>query len=52
MRDMHPDLARVPGVGGVSILGDGRVVVILDCEKLFEIAARNAQSLRSLLRAS
>ncbi|MFP5465582.1 MAG: chemotaxis protein CheA, partial [Gammaproteobacteria bacterium] len=52
VRDMHPDIARLPGVGGVSILGDGRVVVILDCENLFELATRNAQSLRSLLRAS
>jgi len=52
VRDIHPDLARLPGVGGASILGDGRVVIILDCDNLFELAVSNAQSLRSLLRAS
>lgn len=52
VRDIHPDLARVPGVGGASILGDGRVVIIVDTDNLFELALRNAQSLRSLLRAS
>ncbi|MFZ5756494.1 MAG: ATP-binding protein [Pseudomonadota bacterium] len=52
VRDVHPDIARLPGVGGVSVLGNGQVVIIVDCEKLFDLALRNAQSLRSLLRAS
>lgn len=52
VRDIHPDLARLPGVGGASVLGDGRVVIILDCENLFDLALRQAQSLRTLLRAS
>ncbi|MCC2637162.1 MAG: cheA [Moraxellaceae bacterium] len=52
LRDIHPDLVRLPGVGGASILGDGRVVIILDCESLFDLAVRHAQSLRSLLRAT
>lgn len=52
VRDIHPDLVRLPGVGGASILGDGRVVIILDCDNLFELAVRQAQSLRSLLRTS
>lgn len=52
VRDIHPDLARLPGVGGASILGDGRVVIILDCDNLFELALSHAQSLHSLLRAS
>lgn len=50
LRDIHPDLVRLPGVGGASILGDGRVVIILDCESLFDLAVRHAQSLRTLLR--
>lgn len=50
LRDLHPDLVRLPGVGGASILGDGRVVIILDCENLFDLAIRHAQSLRTLLR--
>jgi chemotaxis protein histidine kinase CheA len=52
LRELHPDLARLPGVGGASILGDGRVVIIVDCEKLFALALRRAQSLRSLVRLS
>lgn len=52
LRDMHPDIARLPGIGGVSILGNGGVLIILDCERLFELAVRNAQSLRSLLCTS
>jgi two-component system chemotaxis sensor kinase CheA len=52
LRDMHPDLARLPGVGGASILGDGRVVIVADCEKLFDLALRQAQSLPSLVHAS
>jgi len=52
VRDIHPDLARIPGVGGASVLGDGRVVIILDCENLLDLALRRAQSLRTLLRAS
>lgn len=52
VRDMHPDIARLPGIGGVSILGNGGVVIILDCERLFDLAVRNAQTLRSLLRVS
>lgn len=52
VRDMHPDIARLPGVGGVSILGNGGVLIILDCERLFELALRNAQSLRGLLCAT
>lgn len=52
LRDIHPDLVRLPGVGGASILGDGRVVIILDCESLFDLAVRHAQSLRTLLRVT
>lgn len=50
LRDIHPDLVRLPGVGGASILGDGRVVIIVDCESVFDLALRHAQSLRTLLR--
>jgi chemotaxis protein histidine kinase CheA len=52
IREVHPDIAKMPGVSGVSILGDGQVVIILDCDALIGLAARNAQSLRSLLKAS
>lgn len=49
LRDMHPDIARLPGIGGVSVLGNGGVLIVLDCDRLFDLALRNAQSLRSLL---
>ncbi len=52
VRDVHPDISALAGVGGVSILADGGLVIIADCEKLFDLALKNAQSLRSLVRAS
>ena len=51
IRDLHSDIAAIPGVGGVSILGDGSVIIILDCENLFDLAAKNAHSLSSLVNA-
>ncbi|HYG89999.1 MAG TPA: ATP-binding protein [Azospirillum sp.] len=38
VRESHPGLADVPGVGGVSLLNDGRIVVILDGQELFRLA--------------
>ncbi|HYD29679.1 MAG TPA: ATP-binding protein [Azospirillaceae bacterium] len=38
VRESHPGLVAVPGVGGVSLLNDGRVVVILDGDDLFRLA--------------
>lgn len=49
VRDVHPDILRLPGVGGASILGDGRVVIILDADSLLDLARRNAQNLQTLL---
>jgi chemotaxis protein histidine kinase CheA len=37
-KDIHPRLAALPGVGGASILGDGRVVLILDAAALYRLA--------------
>lgn len=51
VRDIHPDILRLPGVGGASILGDGSVVVIADGDKLMELARRQARTLPELLRA-
>ncbi|MDQ8038715.1 MAG: chemotaxis protein CheW, partial [Pedobacter sp.] len=50
VRDIHPDILRLPGVGGAAILGDGSVVVIADGDKLMELARRQSQSLPELLR--
>ena len=38
VRDIHPDLRNIPGVGGISLLGNGDVVIILDPENLFMLA--------------
>src|SRR5436305_14912573 len=40
LKDLDPRLARFPGVGGASVLGDGRVVLVLDGEELLQLAAR------------
>ncbi len=37
-KDIHPRLTELPGVGGASILGDGRVVLILDCGAIYRLA--------------
>jgi hypothetical protein len=37
-KDIHPRLAALPGVGGASILGDGRVVLILDGATIYRLA--------------
>jgi len=46
-KDIHPRLAALPGVGGASILGDGRVVLILDGAAIYRIA-ENLQPAHSL----
>ncbi len=38
VKDIHPQLAAIPGVGGASTLGDGRVILILDGDDLFRLA--------------
>jgi two-component system chemotaxis sensor kinase CheA len=38
VKDIHPRLAAIPGVGGAAIQGNGRVVLILDSEDLFRLA--------------
>jgi len=43
LKDLHPLLARFPGVGGASVLGDGRVVLILDGDELIQLAARGIE---------
>ncbi len=41
VKEIHPKLASIPGVGGASIAGDGSVVLILDGDDLFRIAERS-----------
>lgn len=51
IRDTHPGITALSGIGGVSVLGDGSLVIIADCENLFDLALRKAQSLRSLVQS-
>ena len=38
IKEIHPSLAAIPGVGGASIAGDGGVVLIVDGDDLFRLA--------------
>lgn len=38
VKDIHARLAALPGVGGAAIMGDGKVVLILDGEILLKLA--------------
>jgi len=40
VKEVHPRIAALPGIGGASILGDGRVILILDGDDLFRLAER------------
>ena len=42
LRDIHPDLRNIPGIGGISLLGNGNAVIILDCENIFALAKNHA----------
>ena len=52
IRDINKELMKVPGFGGASILGNGSVVIILDCEDIILIAENNSQPVSNLKKAS
>ena len=41
VKDIQASVAALPGIGGASILGNGRVVLILDGEDLLRLAKRS-----------
>ena len=43
LKPLHPLLARFPTIGGASVVGDGRVVLVLDGEQLLDLAARGIE---------
>jgi len=43
LKDLHPLLTRFPVIGGASMLGDGRVVLVLEGEELIQLAARGIE---------
>ncbi len=38
VRDIHPRIAAIPGIGGAAVLSDGRVALIIDGSDLFQLA--------------
>lgn len=49
LRDIHPDLRKIPGISGISLLGNGDAIIILDCENLFRLAEKNPEKAESFL---
>ena len=44
VKESHPGIASIPGIGGVSTLGDGRIVLILDPDGLMRLAFTSTTS--------
>ena len=42
IQEMHPRIAKLPGIGGISTLGTDKIVVVVDPEGLFDLARRSA----------
>ncbi len=43
LRNTHQALRNIPSISGVSLLGNGNVIIILDCEGLFHLTSRYAE---------
>jgi two-component system chemotaxis sensor kinase CheA len=42
IRETHPRITQLPGIGGVTTLGFDRIVLVVDPDDLFQIARRTA----------
>jgi len=42
IQEMHPRIAKLPGIGGISTIGTDKIVVVVDPEGLFDLARRSA----------
>jgi two-component system chemotaxis sensor kinase CheA len=42
IQEMHPRIAKLPGIGGISTLGTDKIVIVVDPEGLFDLARRQA----------
>lgn len=42
IQEVHPRIAKFPGIGGISTLGTDKIVVVVDPEGLFALARRHA----------
>lgn len=39
VKDVHPCITAIPAIGGAALLGNGRVVLIVDVDDLFELVS-------------
>jgi chemotaxis protein histidine kinase CheA len=42
VQEMHPRIAKLPGIGGISTIGTDKIVIVVDPEGLFDLARRHA----------
>jgi chemotaxis protein histidine kinase CheA len=42
VQEMHPRIAKLPGIGGISTIGTDKIVIVVDPEGLFDLARRFA----------
>jgi len=40
IRETHPRIAALPGIGGISTMGFDRIVLVLDPDEIFELARK------------
>jgi len=45
LRNIHQDILNIPGISGVSLLGNGNAILILDCESLFRLTQHYGEPL-------
>ncbi len=45
VRDVHASLKNMVGIAGAAILGNGHVVIILDCDGLFSLAKKTTENI-------
>jgi two-component system chemotaxis sensor kinase CheA len=49
LREVHQDLRSIPGISGISLLGNGNAIIILDCNNLFSLAKINPEKAEDLI---
>jgi two-component system chemotaxis sensor kinase CheA len=42
IRETHPRIAALPGIGGISTMGFDRIVLVLDPDEIFDIARKSS----------
>jgi hypothetical protein len=40
IRETHPRIAALPGIGGISTMGFDRIVLVLDPDEIFDLARK------------